>query len=160
MFSQSSPFSGSILPLDLPEGVSTWSRSLSCQLIVGFNKDLSEIHHGLDIDRLAPAAAYKDPKRSGCHHMTHTFFEKWERERRWNNREERKAGKAPLLSPGGEERRGGERGGFEMRQSHWSTVITVYVDLTYKQPCLLLIMFLTFNISYCICNVGVHKCCC
>lgn len=49
-----------MLPLDLAEGESMFSKSLSCQLIVSFNKDLSEIHHGLAIDPLAPTDAYKD----------------------------------------------------------------------------------------------------
>lgn len=43
-----------MLPLDLAEGVSACSKSLSCQLIVSLNTDPSEIHHGPRIDRLPP----------------------------------------------------------------------------------------------------------
>lgn len=37
-----------------------FSQSLSCQLIVSFDTDPSEMHHGPDIDRLAPTDACKD----------------------------------------------------------------------------------------------------
>lgn len=48
-----------MLPLDLAEGVSACSKSLSCRLIVSFHADPSEIHHGSNIDR---AGASQTPR--------------------------------------------------------------------------------------------------
>ncbi len=132
MFSESPPFSGSMLPLDLAGGVSVFSKSPSCQLIVSFNKDPSEIHHGLVIDRLAPTDAYKDLYLLKAFWISsHDSHPPLRRGReRGGGREikegERKAGKDPLLSPPeakdmlviglncmrGEERRGEERRDF------------------------------------------------
>lgn len=47
------PAPGSMLPLDLAEAASMRSKGPSCQLVVIFNRHPSEIHHCLDMERLA-----------------------------------------------------------------------------------------------------------
>ena len=78
VLSLSTPLSGSMLPLDLAEGVSVFSKGLSCQLIVSFNKDPSQIHDGLVIDSPAPTDAYKNLYVLKAFWMTHTGREKEE----------------------------------------------------------------------------------
>lgn len=45
---------GSMPTFDLAEGMSMCSKSPPCQLVAIFNRPPSEIHHCLDIDRVAP----------------------------------------------------------------------------------------------------------
>lgn len=51
---------GSMPTLDLAEGMSMCSKSPPCQLVAIFNRRPSEIHHCLDIDRLAPPDTNKE----------------------------------------------------------------------------------------------------